>query len=210
MGDGKEPFVKKKLGILGGSFDPIHRGHLNIAQRAYEQFGLDGVWFIPAGHSPNKNEKEMTPADMRAEMVALAIQDIPHFSLSTMEIDSPEVSYTYLTLTRLKERYPDVTLYFIMGADSLDYFEQWYHPEIICQKAVLLTAVRDDLDMAAVRQKIAHVKRLFPAEIYPIAGAKTDISSSFLREAVSKSMAAEGMLPKKVEEYIRMHHLYGT
>ena len=93
----------KRVGILGGSFDPIHKGHLNIAQSAYEEFALDEVWFIPAGHSPNKDEKKMTAADIRAEMTALAIYDIPYFKLSRMEIDAEGTSYTYLTLTKLKE-----------------------------------------------------------------------------------------------------------
>lgn len=92
----------KRVGILGGSFDPIHKGHLNIAQSAYEEFALDEVWFIPAGHSPNKDEKKMTAADIRAEMTALAIYDIPYFKLSRMEIDAEGTSYTYLTLTKLK------------------------------------------------------------------------------------------------------------
>ena len=131
----------KRVGILGGSFDPIHKGHLNIAQSAYEEFALDEVWFIPAGHSPNKDEKKMTAADIRAEMTALAIYDIPYFKLSRMEIDAEGTSYTYLTLTKLKEACPDIDFFFIMGADSLDYLEKWYHPEIICEKAVILAAV---------------------------------------------------------------------
>lgn len=162
----------KRVGILGGSFDPIHKGHLNIAQSAYEEFALDEVWFIPAGHSPNKDEKKMTAADIRAEMTALAIYDIPYFKLSRMEIDAEGTSYTYLTLTKLKEACPDTDFFFIMGADSLDYLEKWYHPEIICEKAVILAAVRDDMDLSEVEKKISALKQLFPAEIYPIEGGK--------------------------------------
>ena len=132
----------RKIGILGGSFDPIHNGHLAIAKAAYTDFQLDEVWFIPAGHSPNKNENAMTSPQLRAQMVALAIKPYPYFKLSTMEIEAEQTSYTYLTLTNLKNRYPDTSFYFIMGADSLDYFEEWRHPEIICEKAAVLVAAK--------------------------------------------------------------------
>lgn len=201
-------FPLKKMGVFGGSFDPIHQGHLNIAQDAYEEFGLDAVCFIPAGHSPNKKEQFMTPAEIRAEMTALAIQDIPHFFLSDIEIQSRNTSYTYLTLTKLKELYPDTELYFIMGADSLDYFERWCHPEIICQKAVILAAVRDDMDISAVQAKIKRLQRLFPAEIYPLHGRKTEVSSSELRKEISESGSYSNMIPKQTAVYIRNHGLY--
>lgn len=201
--------MEEKIGIFGGSFDPIHCGHINIAQSAYEEFNLNEVWFIPAGHSPNKDENRMTPAEIRAEMVSLAIEGIPGFRLCDIEIKAKETSYTYLTLTKLKDLYPDKKLYFIMGADSLDYFERWYHPEIICQKAVILAAVRDDMNLSEINRKIAQIKKLFPARIYPISGGKTDISSSSLRDALSRGEEDKTiMLPPKVAEYIKRSHLY--
>lgn len=201
--------MEEKIGIFGGSFDPIHCGHINIAQSAYEEFNLNEVWFIPAGHSPNKDENRMTPADIRAKMVSLAIEEYPWFRLCDIEIKSKETSYTYLTLTKLKDLYPDKKLFFIMGADSLDYFERWCHPEIICQKAILLAAVRDDMNLLEINQKIEQIKTLFPAQIYPISGGKTDISSSSLRDALSRGEKDKiNMLPSKVAEYIRRSHLY--
>lgn len=201
--------MEKRIGIFGGSFDPIHSGHLNIATSAYKEFDLDEVWFVPAGHSPNKNENQMTPADLRAEMVSLAIEGIPYFRLCDIEIASEEISYTYITLTKLKERYPDKKFFFIMGADSLDYFERWHHPEIICQKAVILTAVRDDMDITAIRQKITEIQSLFPAEIYPVSGGKTDISSSSLRQELSEGKTGSlTMLPEKVRVFIKEKKLY--
>lgn len=201
--------MERKIGVFGGSFDPIHSGHLNIAKSACKEFDLDEVWFVPAGHSPNKNENQMTPADLRAEMVSLAIEGIPYFKLCDIEITSEEISYTYITLTKLKERYPDKKFFFIMGADSLDYFEHWYHPEIICQKAAILAAVRDDMDIAAIRRKIAQIQSLFPAEIYPVSGGKTDISSSSLRRELSEGKTEDlAMLPEKVKAFIREKRLY--
>ena len=98
---------RTKIGLLGGSFDPIHQGHLNIAASACEEYDLAEVWFIPAGHSPNKNEAQMTPAECRARMVSLAIQDYPQFKLSRIELDAAETSYTYRTLTKLVDRHPE-------------------------------------------------------------------------------------------------------
>lgn len=201
--------VRKKIGILGGSFDPVHMGHLNIAQSAYLEYGLDEVWFIPAGHSPNKDEREMTPVGIRAEMVSLAIEAYPHFRLSRIEMDTKEKSYTYLTLTKLKAQHPDSEFYFIMGADSLDYFEDWKHPEIICEKAVVLAAGRDDMDIVRMEEKIAYIRTLFPARIYPLTCGHLDVSSTELRWQIKHGTEEPGMLPKPVLAYIKEHQLYG-
>lgn len=199
----------KKIGILGGSFDPIHLGHLNIAKSAYQEFHLDEVWFIPAGHSPNKKETSMTSAGIRAEMVSLAIAEYPYFRLCSIEMDYSGISYTYRTLIRLTELYPDVEFYFIMGADSLDYLEQWVHPEIICQKAILLTAVRDEMNFEEIQKKIEEIKQLFPCKIYPISGGRTAVSSSGLRACIKKQKTGDLMLPKAVWDFISRNHLYG-
>ena len=201
-------YQNKKIGILGGSFDPIHNGHLAIAKSAYQDFALDEVWLIPAGHSPNKDESKMTNAHTRAEMVALAIADTPYFKLSTYEIDKEGTSYTYLTLSDFKEQYPDTTFYFIMGADSLDYFERWRHPEIICEKAIILVAVRDDMDLDDIHTKIAYIQTQFHAEIYPLSCNRIDISSSEIRAALIEQKELPAELPASVAEYIMAKHLY--
>lgn len=198
----------KKIGIFGGSFDPIHQGHLNIAKSAYDEFGLDEVWFIPAGHSPNKDESGMTPAEKRAEMVSLAIREYPYFKLSRIELEAQSTSYTYLTLTKLKECYPKTDFYFIMGADSLDYFEQWCHPEIICEMATILTAVRDDMDIHQIKEKIALLQTLFPAQIFPVYGGRTEVSSTKLRQLLKCGESCEDMIPTAVAEYIFSNDLY--
>lgn len=197
-----------KIGILGGSFDPIHQGHLNIAEYARTEFDLDEVWFIPAGHSPNKNEDAMTSAELRAEMVARAIEKYPYFKLSRIEIEAEGTSYTYLTLSKLCDLYPDAEFYFIMGADSLDYLEKWCHPEIICQKAIILCAVRDDMDIAEIKDKISMIKSLFSAEIYPIYGGRTDISSTNLRGQMALEGDRPELLPESVWNYILSQKLY--
>jgi len=201
-------YQNKKIGILGGSFDPIHNGHLAIAESAYRDFNLDEIWLIPAGHSPNKDEDKMTSATVRAEMTALAARNIPYFKLSTYEIDKEGTSFTYLTLSYFKEQYPDTKFYFIMGADSLDYFDAWRYPEIICQKATILVAVRDDMDLDDIQAKIEHIKEQFSAEIYPLSCEKIDISSSEIRANLQNGKSICDMVPHAVETYIREHKLY--
>lgn len=153
----------------------------------------------------------MTPAEDRLKMVSLALTDYPQFRLSDIEAESEGISYTYLTLTRLKEQYPNVTFYFIMGADSLNYFEQWLHPEIICQNAILLVAMRDDMDVKAIQEKISAIQSLFSARIYPLTGEKTDVSSTGLRASAKLQdlESVAGALPQKVAEYIARRGLYG-
>lgn len=201
-------YQNKKIGILGGSFDPIHNGHLAIAESAYKDFELDEVWLIPAGHSPNKDESKMTSGEVRAKMVSLAIEDKPYFKLSMYEIEQTCTSFTYLTLSEFKNRYPDTDFYFIMGADSLDYFDKWRHPEIICSKAVILVAVRDDMDKNDIEAKILELKSMFHAEIYPLSCPKIDISSSDIRTALANHLALPDGLPLAVAEYIKDNGLY--
>lgn len=198
----------KKIGILGGSFDPIHKGHLSIGEAAYRDFNLDEVWFIPAGHSPNKDEKQMTPPEYRARMTELAIAPYPYFKMSRIEIDAAETSYTYRTLTKLKEQYPDTTFYFIMGADSLDYFEEWMHPEIISEKAVLLVAVRSQWDRTDIMRKITTIEHMFDAKIYPLSCKRFDAASREIRQALEQGDGTIGELPVAVMDFIREKHLY--
>ena len=200
----------KKIGLLGGSFDPIHYGHIRIAENAYQEFGLDEVWFIPAGHSPNKAEENMTPASIREHMVSIAIENYPYFRVSDIELRSAETSYTYRTMEKLHQQYPDSRFYFIMGADSLDYFEHWKHPEIICKYAVILAAVRDSMNVAQIQSKISQIKELFPAAIFPLHYKKIPVSSTQLRGMANRHVLNSSCLPQAVIDYINQNHLYGS
>lgn len=198
----------RKIGIFGGSFDPIHNGHLAIAKSAYQDFDLDEVWFIPAGHSPNKKESNMTPAGQRAKMTELAIASIPYFQLSRIEIEAAETSFTYLTLEKLKKNNPLDTFYFIMGADSLDYFEKWRYPDRICACANILVAVRDDWDCTKVKEKITEIKKLFQAEISLLSVKKMDVSSHKIRSDIANGIPVGDRIPDAVEKYIKEKGLY--
>lgn len=200
--------MMKKVGILGGSFDPIHNGHLAIAQCAYKEFSLDEIWLIPAGHSPNKNEKNMTAAKLRLQMTKLAAEEYSDFFVSDFEVNSEETSYTYRTLEYFKRNYPEIQFFFIMGADSLDYLEQWANPEIICQCAVILVAVRDDFDLQKIQKKISEIQKSFSADIQILHEEKLDISSSDIREKLARCEDVSKDIPKPVLQFIEEHNLY--
>ncbi|MCI5621420.1 MAG: nicotinate-nucleotide adenylyltransferase [Lachnospiraceae bacterium] len=199
---------KTRIGIMGGTFDPIHVGHLLIAENALEQYGLDQILFIPTGHSPHKDDREIERSAHRLEMIRLSVKDNPAFFFSTIEINSPEVSYTYLTLQQLQKHYPDWELYFIMGGDSLNYLEQWVQPEQICSIATILVAVRDGFDRDAIAEKIDFLRQKFSARIYPIDSPNVAISSSEIRQRVERKSSIRYLVTSEVEEYIDRNNLY--
>lgn len=199
---------KVRIGIIGGTFDPIHIGHLIIAQNAVTQYHLDQILFIPTGHSPHKDDKEIEQSAHRLEMIRLSIKNNPDFYFSAMEINAARTSYTYLTLQELHQTYPDWELYFIMGADSLDYLDKWMEPAEICRLATLLVAIRDDLDMNRIKDKAAELKRLYEADIRPIITPNVSVSSHNIRERVAKGEPIRYLVTPEVEEYIAHQCLY--
>lgn len=199
---------KVRIGIIGGTFDPIHIGHLIIAQNAVTQYHLDQILFIPTGHSPHKDDKEIEQSAHRLEMIRLSIKNNPDFYFSAMEINAARTSYTYLTLQELHRIYPDWELYFIMGADSLDYLDKWMEPAEICRLATLLVAIRDDLDMNRIKNKAAELKRLYAADIRPIITPNVSVSSHNIRERVAKGEPIRYLVTPEVEEYIAHQCLY--
>lgn len=197
-----------KIGILGGSFDPIHNGHMHMAVSAYRFFALDQVWLIPAGHSPNKDEAQMADAGHRLRMCELAAESDTRLFASSIEIDAPERSYTYRTLEKIAERCPEDELFFIMGGDSLDYFEQWVKPERICALATILVVPRDQFDVKALEEQITHISRLFPCDIRVIPCSQHPLSSTQVRNSLYSGMPEPSDFPEGVLSYILKNHLY--
>ncbi|MBD5551457.1 MAG: nicotinate-nucleotide adenylyltransferase [Lachnospiraceae bacterium] len=198
----------KKIGILGGTFNPVHTAHLIIAEAAREDAGLDDILFVPSGYSYLKDSSEIVPAKDRINMTGLAIEDNPHFALSTAEIDRGGNSYTCDTLMELKERYPNQEYYLIVGADNLFTMEEWKNPEVIFQNAKILAAVRGSKKRADMEEKIAELKEKYDADITLLNVRHVDISSSMIREKIAKGRSIRYMLPEKVREYIIKNHLY--
>ncbi len=198
----------KKVGILGGTFNPIHMAHLIIAETAREEAGLDDILFIPSGCSYLKDVSDILPAKDRVHMTGLAIEDNSHFALSTIEIDRGGNSYTCDTLVELKNRYPDQEYYLILGADNLFTMEQWKDPEVIFQNVKILAAVRGSKKRADMEEKIAELKEKYDADITLLHVRHVDISSSMIREKTAQGRSIRYMVPEKVREYIMKNHFY--
>ncbi len=199
----------RRLGILGGSFDPVHNGHLHMARSARAGFDLDEVWLMPAGHSPNKDEGGMAAAEHRFHMCELAARE-EGIRVSRLEIDSKERSYTYRTLERLRIDMPSTELFFIMGGDSLDYLEQWVKPERICELATILVVPRDSFDTMALDAKIRELQALFSCRIEIVPASLVPLSSTGLRARLRAGTADPKDFPEGVFSYIREHGLYGA
>ena len=195
----------KRVGIMGGTFNPIHNGHLLLAQKAQEQVLLDKVLFMPSGNSYMK--KNVLATQKRIEMVSLAIKKYPHFELSLIETQKKGNTYTCETLKFLTESNPNIHYYFIVGADILFQIEQWRNPEQIFRMAVLVCAVRDDYDFNAIQEKGA-VLREFGADIVYLKMPKLEISSTDIRAKVKGNIPISDLVPLEVAHYIEQEHLY--
>ncbi|MFV0464865.1 MAG: nicotinate-nucleotide adenylyltransferase [Lachnospiraceae bacterium] len=200
--------MKQKIGIMGGTFDPIHNGHLIIAQSAADEFDLDQVLFIPTGRSPHKDADEVTDGEKRCVMVQKAISENKKFQLSKIELKNTGTSYTFETLEKLSMKFRDATLYFIMGGDSLKDFEYWREPEQICRFATILAAVRDEIDGPDMDRYISHIKRKYHAKIYKLHSPNYSISSKEIRKRVHDGKSIRYMVPKQVEGFINRENLY--
>lgn len=208
-----ESVHKRQIGILGGNFNPIHNGHLAIAQKAYEQFQLDEIWIMPAAVQPLKIGLPVTPAKHRKHMIELAIKNIPYFKMCTYELDKQGVSYTCETLSDFCRLFPDTDFSFIMGADSIYTFEKWRKPELICSCARLLAACRHQsgIQDEQLYKKAEFLRQQFGARIEFIESPFYDISSTQIRELLSNDtihMKEQRILPVEVLSYIRECGLY--
>ena len=198
----------KKVGILGGTFDPVHLGHLMIAKQAKQELQLDEMYLMPTGKSPHKEDNEITRTTDRLAMLRLALKDEKELRLSTYEVDNGMINYSYLTLQMLSEEHPDDELYFVMGADSLFHFSTWKHPKDIAKHATLAVAVRDDLPIQRIMEEVQKTKEAYDARIVLLHSPKRAISSHEIRSRIHDGLLVDDMLPKEVYRYILEHKLY--
>ena len=195
-----------KICISGGTFDPIHKGHIEIAKIALSQFNLDKVIFMPTGNSYMKSD--VTPSIHRYNMLKLAIEGIDKFEISDLEIKRAGYTYTKDTVAYFKENYPDDELYFLIGTDTLFMLEKWYMPEYLFKNLIFIVAKRGDADSVA---KAEELKEKFNADIRFMHNDIIDISSTEIREEFDNKSYDEfnnRFFDKKVFEYIKENHLY--
>lgn len=189
-----------KIGILGGTFDPIHQGHLLLAKKALAQLRLDLVLFMPAFVPPHKKSKrDILPAPYRFEMVKLAVAEEPKFKVSDLEMNRADVSYTVDTLRELKSIYPQSEFYLIVGADNLKFMDDWHEPDQIKKMARLVVAPRPGSSLLGHKDN----------DFEELKMQDVPISSSEIRELFRKAEPIPtGVLPEKVQAYILKNKLY--
>ena len=175
-----------RIGIMGGTFDPIHNGHLMLGEYAYQQFHLDEVWYMPNGNPPHKSNPEIRKdLQDRAEMTRLAIEEIPYFRL------------------------PQDEFYFIIGADSLFNLETWKCPERLLKTAVILAAYRDDAGAPKeMRRQITYLKEKYACDIRLLRTPVMPVSSSEIRQMIRGGETEDLPIPQKVADYIDLNRLY--
>jgi nicotinate-nucleotide adenylyltransferase len=188
----------KKVGLLGGTFNPPHMAHLLMANEAFDVLGLDEVRFMPNAVPPHKLKPEDATTQDRLHMTELAIQSIPYFKIELYEIERGGVSYSYDTLKGLTEREPDTEFYFIIGGDMIDMLDEWYHIKELT-KLVHFVGVH--------RPGTSGVTNL-PVQL--IEAPLMDLSSTMIRNRLQEGRTVTFLVPTAVEQYIREEGLYGT
>ena len=199
--------VSMRIGIFGGSFDPIHNGHLLLAESCREQASLDQVWFVPAAVSPHKQGEEPTDATDRIEMARLAVGGHEAFFVSEIETRRGGVSYTVDTLEAIKAERSNDELFFLMGADSLADLPKWRSPERICELAKILVVTRPDAPLPDLSVLTPFVKDSTKAGIVakmPL----VDYSSTEIRRRCQAGESIRYRVPRSVEKYIEAKRLY--
>ena len=198
----------KRVGILGGTFNPVHLGHLFMAEYAREAIGLDAIMFIPAGVPYMKTTKDVLPGEIRMAMLDLSIRDNNFFISSDMELKREGNTYTYETLTSLKKEYPDIEFFFIVGADCLFSIENWKEPEKIFEQCTLVAASRNHALENDLKSKKLELEDKFHAKVILLDFPTIDISSTEIRKRVKEGKSIRYMVPDTVLEYIQDMQLY--
>ena len=195
--------------IFGGSFDPVHKGHISMALAAFRELPADEIIMIPTKLTYYKKRKLTCNSD-RLKMLRLAAEPYPYMSVSDMELKAPvEENYTVNTLEKLKNIYPGRELFFLIGGDSLAYLDTWYKAERLFQLAVFVAAVRGEVDIEKAADIIGHLRERFPgARIRLLDTEPVDVSSTDIRNAAAEGRSIRGMVPDRVEEYIVSKGLY--
>lgn len=186
----------KKIGLLGGTFDPPHIGHLTMAEEAYEKLNLDEVWFIPSAEPPHKEQAKVSAVD-RLLMLKVALEPVNYFKINTIELERQGKSYTYDTIQALKEQYPTYQFYFIIGADMVEYLPNWYKIDQLIELVQFVGVKRPDYQLDTS----------YPVIILDTPGL--DISSTMIRERLKLNRSVKYLIPERVLSLIKEKGLYG-
>ncbi len=195
-----------RVGIFGGAFNPVHNGHLNIADTFYEDLCLDKLLFVPTANPPHKSSAGLLSGAHRVNMLKLALENKP-YEISTIEFERAEKSYTYNTLVELKKFYPEADFFLIIGADQIINFEKWYRYSDILDMVTLCASARESEEEKQIIIKSA--QRLGIQDRFYMSGrAVLRVSSSEIRDKIKNGSDVSKLLPKKVFDYISEKGLY--
>lgn len=197
-----------KIGIMGGTFDPIHIGHLMLAEWAADAAGLEQVWLIPTGQSYMKADRNIQPGNERLHMVRLAIEGNDRLKCLDLEIKRGGYTYSYETIEELHELYPEHQFYFIEGADCLFTMENWKCPERLLAGCTILAAVRGDVSVQKLEEKRIELLARYGGEIQLMPFLQISISSTEIRRRLSCGESVRYMVPNKVLQYVQQKGLY--
>lgn len=199
--------VKKRVGIMGGTFNPIHLGHMLAGENACENFDLDEVLFVPSGNVEKK--REIIDPKIRISLLGDAIEDNAHFALSTQEVDRKGNAYSYKTVADLKKKNPLVEYYYICGADRLFHWDRWEEPEKLFAEVPVLVAPRyNKYTEEQLQEKIAELKEKYNANIQIIPMSEVNISSTDIREKVAQGKSLRYIVHYRVVEDIKKYKLF--
>lgn len=198
-----------KIGIMGGTFNPIHNVHLSMAEEARTQYQLDEVRFMPSKNPPHKNKQGIAADSHRKRMIQHAIQNYPYFSFSDLELKREGTTFTRDTLAYLTETCPEDQFYFILGGDSLASLESWKEPAFIFSHCHILAANRGDVSEDKITEWIHYYKEKYGADISEIQMPSQRISSEMIRSKLASGCDVSTYCPILVTQYIRFHGLYG-
>ncbi len=197
-----------RIGIMGGTFNPIHMGHLLLAQYALEENDLDEIWLLPTGCSYMKQDDNGVSARERYHMTELAVSDNPYMRCMDIEIKRKGYTYTYETLELLRALYPEQEFYFVFGADCLFSIESWKEPQKIFDNCTVIAAVRSGASIEEMEEKKAELVASFQARIILMPFLQMEISSTVIRRRVKEGKSIRYMVPDVVLKYIEENHIY--
>lgn len=200
--------IMKKIGIMGGTFNPIHYGHLFLAEHAFDQLALDKILFMPSKNPPHKEKPQEVLEEQRVDMVKLAIRNNPHFELSTFELKRKGMTYTADTLTLLTKENPDTEYYFILGADSLFMLCEWKEPQVIFKHCTIVAASRDHALEEDIQKQVIFLQNEFQAKIQILKMPTIELSSRDIRKRIREGKSIRYYIPDTVLEYMEQHKLY--
>ncbi len=199
----------RKIGILGGSFDPVHNGHIGLAEDAKNQMGLDEVLLIPAKLQPFKLDKKMVSGQQRLEMIKLAVADKPGLTPCDYELRQEDISYTYKTLKAITEMEgPETEVYFLTGTDSLLQIHRWKNAEELLHNYSFVVGSRPGYKDEELKECIDFLKKEYNTNVTKVDNNQLNISSTEIRERLESGQGLAGLVPEVVERYIIEHGLY--